>query len=346
MKEHKWRLFVDESGEFTSVNDRSCVVGFLSRVPTTMAEARVKVSVERAFPELPWPYHASYLNHEVAWLLWFESSPENSEMKVRARQILAAAPPVAQPLLDNSRSMLDDGEEPDYDELTKLREYLEAARGYLAFREQVYERRNRVFELIQKSLNSDPAGSHITVVAGLGSPIGEAIFDDHYLSALTVLLERTASLLARTNDSHSVATYVAQRGVKDPVIGRNINLNRSHLERATAAANFPKDRVRFTLDDVLPYRQGTTGLVMADLLANRVWNTRSASLAEVHEAIQMLGPDPTMLGLSGCAATGSARDELLKGSSAEPQRITKVQPSWAREQAAQWIDVLRKEGMQ
>lgn len=344
MKEHRWRLFIDESGGFKSISDRSCVAGFLSRAPSTMAEARVRMSLERAFPELPWPLHASLLNHEVAWLFWLESSPENSTLKTLARQILSAAPAAAQPLLEDARARLKDGEEPDYDGLTQLRRYLQGIRHYPVFRECVQARRNAAFSLIQMTLRHDPENSHFTFVATLGEPVGNTITKDPYLSALVVLLERAANLLARTKNSHCVSIYAATRNVEDSTLGKTIRLNRAHIEQAVATAVFPTEKVRFTLDEVLPYSKATTGMMMADLLANRVWNMRSAGLAQVHQAIEMLGPEPTLLGLSGCATTGVARDEILRGPQAELASLSTVRPHWAQEQAAQWIEISRVEG--
>lgn len=344
MNENRWRLFIDESGEFGKVDDRSCVVGFLSRAPTAMREARLKMGIQQAFPELPWPLHASYLNHEVAWLLWFDAAAHPSELRTLATQILSATPPAVQHLLEKARERLEEDEEPNFEDLNTLRTYLAGARDYLKFKEAIRARRNSVFQLIEESLTIDDSMTNITIVAALGAPVGGSLFDDHYLSALCGLIERTGNLLARTKNTHSVAICAARRGLRDPTIGKNVKLNRSHIETATARAVFPKDLVRFTLDEFLPYDVGRAGLVMADLLANRVWKMRSSKLSEVHSAIGALGVDSRVDGLSGCSTLGLARDEILRGKDAELSRLAGVEPLWGREQAIEWIEVLKKEG--
>lgn len=346
MKEYRWRLFIDESGEFKSFHDRSCVVGFLGRAPTAMAEARVRYSVERSFPEIPWPLHANLLNQEAAWLLWLERSTRTSELKNVAHEILKQAPLPAKPLLQEARASLEEGREPDYRKLKRIRAELHNTVGYLNFREKAKARRNALFKLIHHTLRQDPEHSHITCVATLGDPPNAPGIPDPYLLGLSALLERTANLLAHTGGSHSVAIYAARRDVDDPTLGKRTPLNRSHLERAVADASFPNEAVRFTLDDVLPYAEATTGLVMADLLANRVWKMRSASLTQVHRSIEGLGAEPGLVGLSGCAATGLARALILQGSRAGLDQVGSLRPPWAREQAIQWIAVTHEEGKQ
>jgi len=342
MKELRWQLFVDESGKFLDIEDRSCVFGFLSRVPTQMMEARVRKSLEEAFPEIPWPYHANLLNRTASWLFW--AALTLSPLTYRAIAVLSGAPEQAKGLIERIKSAIDAGEEPAYDDLKRIEKLFEYVDGYREFRNAAKERRNAFLSLIRRALEVDAPGSHSAMLTILGTPRGEKIARDSYLSGLTVLLERTAQALALYEGTHVVDLHVATRDVFDPVLERSVKLNRSHLEFASKNAHLPLDKVRFSLNATLPFRHATAGLMIADILCNRAYKTRSQPLDCLHRTLDAFGVNTAHDKFSFFASTGVARDEILRGPHADFDKLEAVKPDWAREQAIAWIQTNNQEG--
>jgi len=342
MREQRWQLFVDESGDFSHIEDRSCVVGFLSRAPSELAQERVRKSLHIAFPEVPWPYHAKLLHLKASWLFW--AARTQSPLTFAAVRLFAAAPEGTKHLIRRIQGQLNDGKEPDYEDLTRMEELMRCEVGYRAFCYAAKERRNSLLRHLKLALEVDSLGTHRVVMAGLCSPHGEQIARDSYLSGLTVLLERTAQSLLLSGGTHQVALHVATRDVLDPVLGKEVLLNRSHLEFATQSARFRTERVRFSLNETLPFADATPGLMVADILANRALKVGTAHLMALHEALNSLGVQTCVGELSFCASTGVARDEVLLGPDSDIEKVKDVQPSWAREQAVAWISAAHVEG--
>ncbi len=342
MKEQKWQLFVDESGPFVHIEDRSCVLGFLSRAPTEIMQIRVQTSLEKVFPEIPWPYHANLLNRGVTWLFWAARTP--SALTHDACALLAGAPEQAQILIERVKEQLEGGQEPAYEHLTQIEKHLRFVDGFKPFCMAARERRNAFLRLLRYALEVDTPGTNCAVMATLGTPHGAAIARDPYLSGLTVLLERTAHALSLLGGTHIVDLHVATRNVLDPVLDTKVKLNRSHLEFASKNACFDLDKVRFSLNETLPFQHATAGLVLADILANRAYQMRSSSLQNLLDSLSDFGVQAIHTGLPFCASVGIARDEILQGPQADPEKLREVKPTWAREQAEAWIAAHKQEG--
>ena len=110
-----WVLFVDESGNFSDASDVVAVGGLLLRDSPALQPHVLKASLQRAVPELPWPFHAAFVNQPayVALAASVKPTPENNTLRSAIERARGLLEDEDRPRTKAVRKSLESGIEPE-----------------------------------------------------------------------------------------------------------------------------------------------------------------------------------------------------------------------------------------
>ena len=356
--EQSWNLFFDESGRFDDSHDDVVVAGLLVREDVeSFWASRLRATLERAVPALPWPLHTwllyqpSYLVAVGAWLgdeVATERMGEPVAGHVRAAiHLLRLAAPGG---LDTAVDSLARGCEPRKDDLDILQSALRTHQPglFCLLRDDLLLLLATVGRILRvcSSEPHAPVGA-VNLVAAGEARRGDArrsSDDDRYLCLLECAVERAASAVAQREGPAHIWVHALTRHVRDPLLGRAVPLHIRHLGPlcTRVRSEVAPERVRVVQASTPRYDADVRGaLVLADLVANRSRHClRHASLAAVHRQLGQKLPGPaltTSTGLSHVACTGEPWDYLHRDGRGERP----TGRAWAVTQALQWAPAWR-----
>lgn len=359
-REIRWRLYVDESGKFDSLDDEVLALGLLVRTDVSATEgANLRRSLQTAAPELPWPLHAAELNVPVYHALAAYAGRSGSgggaakgedDLPDRVVAILRTG---FERELETALSSVRAGQKPEGKALKALDQALRRASRRIYEEVQSRSRKAlasvfRVMESLARAGNDAPDAPAVMIVLAGESSRGDASpgvdpavdrGSERYLTVLECLLERTGDVVARRGGRHNVILEVLSR----PSFNQARHLgNVSRRVQAGVAAP-----VRLTAMQPLRFDAQVSGaLVLADAAANRarrsLVDAPNASLLDFEDSLQKGLSAPVRGGsppLSNLAATGRARfhvQEARHGRSSDPALLEREVRRWAKEQALEW----------
>lgn len=359
----RWRLFIDESGDFDGPRGAPVVGGFLIEDGSPALNGpRTRDALRRAAPWVRWPLHAWLLRRPVMHAVWARvasGAPEQAEAAAKALEACASGPFAA--AVGRTRA----GGEPSGEELDHLERRLrtEGADAWRALARLSDGVRAAVLEVVQAIAGEERvwlvAASETQPDEPLEAP---AELPGPYIPMLATLLQRVADALLEVGGDHQVDVTPLTRGVVETAVGRRVPLHVRHVATAAADAvgatrtiNSAGGSVRINPGlparfdaDVLP------ALVLADLAANsaRYFLRRAFDpLGVVRAAIEdELGARTAFPGARGghLAAAGAARrhvDAQRVGAAGGVGVGLTARPRdrrWAVEQAGVWAGIVRE----
>jgi hypothetical protein len=355
----KWSLFIDESGAFEGpVPGRtglsSAVGGLLVRADCeAVSPRRLREALTSAFPEVPWPLHATYARIPAMYALWRRGEPAFEWLVQRQPEDL-----------DQVLAAIDAGRDPDYDVVRRLDAHLRVERPDLhaslsvrasAFRDRV----RRLLERVQRA-QDEPALLFVAAAEASAGEAFEAARDDPYLTMLEVLLERVLDALAQLPGRHVVHVSALRRDVHEPRLRRGVPLHARHLgltiERAHLATRGSppneRDPVRLVPATTPRYDPSVAaGLVLADLVSNLTIALLSVdvTLSALERGVRSttaLSIDWPGGGLPSTAASGAPRELVARAREAGARPPSDALPDgllqWTAEQGRRWAHHLRQ----
>lgn len=348
-----WVLYLDESGQFEKQHDAVTVAGLLVNMslpgPTVQA---VDAVLRRRFPELPWPFHRTYLD-QVAYVALAAAirTRERPGGHYPAGLVSAAQEAAARLELhapEETRAVLQALErrrEPAYAHVSRLSRLLWDREPALA---RVFEDRTReIWAQVRQAaglIAGSPPGPRgflaVSSETRLGDGGGDA--DERYFGLLEALLRRTLAVLRSLAGEHCVSVRVLGRNVVDSAVSAPRRLMMQDVDRVIAkVVSDGTPSVRFRAEGVVRYDSTIeVQYVLADFFANqtrRVLRDPGCGLADAERALSAgLGlavrsgaPPRTHL-----AATGDAQ-RYVTGEIADLQDGD-GRRRWAVEQAREW----------
>lgn len=367
-----WDLYVDETGNFSDVEDRAAVCGLLIARGTPSGEPGVlRATLERALPHVAWPHHAAHLHLESFHLLSIERARRDgfevvpglsAEVLEQARTVLRKRDAEA---LRECRAALRERREPEIPMLRRLERHMAEALPRES-RRLLSDQVRRVRDAVRKALaplGAEMGSGHGAVIfaAAEASP-GDACgkrdpFADRgtrrYGTLLVALFERLGISLARLRGDHHVRIEVLSKPLVDSARSRPVHLEVEHVAEL-AAGSRPPGTVMLSPTRVVFYPDAHGGLVLADAVAHAVGReTRDRHgidrpLAEIEASlldrfgVDVRVGDPPLPDL---ASSGAPRRFIARG---EPAAVARAGledvARWAREQALEWI-VARELGL-
>ncbi|MFO8072819.1 MAG: hypothetical protein R6V85_13180 [Polyangia bacterium] len=368
----EWQLFVDESGDMTSTDRRSVVIGLAWREDDTREGRRILHDyVRKMLPMVPYPPHATLLHQPASWPAWRRCGSHPRGRGVlwakrcdRALAIIDADDSSAD--VAAYRASLSEGTFPEYDLLRRVGYWLRGRDRRVCDGLALCGAEAQVaYRGLCRALAEfkEPDGCFVVTAAPSLKTDDEADEEDRYATLLEAVLERTASLLAcREGPKRLVRLHVARRWHKDIDLAKFHQLSIPSLARIASASH--KRSVgayvppaldapfRFVIGNVWDANSDPSthpGVVIADWLANRLGlafkalpplsglerATRRVAALPLTTAMRSL---PEMGPMPAAAADGPARAAVLsayeRGLHAE---VSAIAPPWAREQAERWI---------
>jgi len=340
MAEHRWSLYVDESGDFGDP-ERGVVIGGVLVRGLRVEPSAIREALERIAPGLPWPLHANRLGLP-AWLAAAHATRQallrsGNEFAADRRQVLIDAWHRVRELHPARAEII----EAELTDGAERRKTVDAAR-FLS--KDLVGHEHKVAHAMTRELRADIA----RVFAGLQveafhivfageSEVGQEIEGDRYLALLPSLTRRAAKIVARAGGPAVIRLQILERNVADPVIDRTENLHLRHLRSALAAGRV--GQVRTVTEGIQVFRGDVDPLlVCADFAANRGLFpcTSKEPLRVTEELLTRMLQRPMHSGeppRSHLAASGIAED--IEQGKASPVIRPPVR-RWAIEQAEAW----------
>jgi hypothetical protein len=314
-----WLLFVDESGNFDGPEGTVCLGGLLVEHGSlqTMGCA-LRRGIEKAYPHVPYPPHATELNlaagHLAAWRRWPVRSVHAEKLR-RANEEFESAirTKVLGPLLQGFLNPEGERRRPRFESLEGCDQWLRAcAPKALVLLEDVRDSsRLEMVDFLSKASSSFLKRGQRFLLTGVVECDrhewdGHSASQDRYLALLRTLFEEVFLFLrsgrSGAGGSRTVLVRVASRGIYDAA--RELTVV-DVGEQARSASSFPLYPPEAGLDTVdveaqiEPKFDGKVhaGVVVADFLSNRLRRAaRDGSLgwADVRQAIKCatgLAPD-------------------------------------------------------
>lgn len=352
MNVRRWRLYVDESGDFSDRDARCAVLGLLVEDGAEGFEhARLERALRAAAPDVPWPIHAWLTRKPAMYLLWPLLAAEKTDAvppRAHAEALSWAlhAHPGATGAYEAAMARLRRGRDPRLEDLETLQSALARA-SYLA----PYTRARRA---TREALARVAAAAAQRSAASLAF-VADAGYDgdgDRYLDALTGLFERLTDALGAFEGAHEVRAHVLGRSVEEPTLGKRVPLHVRHVAACASAAGaaLSQRQVRVVPEVVSRFDASTdAALVLADHQVNRVapLAARAEALRALLASIVDTARMPASLeGLTLAAAAGTPREVVTRArerelaSYAEARRRLDQTPDprpWADEQALEWV---------
>lgn len=367
-----WSCFVDESGNLSDDDDEVLLAALLAPVrKDPFFDARLRAAIRKKAPLVPWPFHRWLASKPCIYPLWRERRPgvELAGSVDDACERAIAVWERRQPdLLERLRDVCADGDEPDYNDIRRLRKALKLE-DYPA-----YDRLRRYSEQVCVDVARQPAqllkAGGAAPRSGLAFIAGEDLSDTagddswgRYFELLVRLLERVRDVLVLRDGEQVVNLEVARRYASHPSLsdeGRPTKLTRNHLAEACSHVQpDPEEgqlapRVRLAADTVSHYDdEVAAGIVVADGIANfmRRQLLRRPRLNQLRRAtsgcfeLELHRDEPR---LSHVAATGDPADaiELSRAGQFDEacHRLESLPQKWPKEQATQWVQFFESNG--
>lgn len=364
----EWQLFLDESGRLDG-RELSVVAGVLVPHPRTQSWDRgVREALERLFPAVPYPPHASTLAFTASRAVGCMMSPAPStederRLHARCQPAITALRGATEAEVRALVAAADRGEWPTHTALACADAWL-WARAPLAAAElrAIVEEQDRAFaHALRTMLRAD--GCAVVGAAHLpgadGAPVEATT--DHYLRVVEAALERVVALLrGRATAPVRLWLSVESRHLDDPTLGARVPLMSRQLaevaRRVTAAPWFePAAELRIVVDR--PATKSPSlhpGIVLADFASNRL--RRRIRNGSSYRALRMwlerdLGLDverrPGFTGgdedLPTVAALGVPREAITAAVEGRaPVALGDVRARWAKDQAERWVEAVRR----
>ena len=366
-----WGLYLDESGRFDRPDEAVCVAGvMLQEAPSREADEILRAVYRRIDPIAWYPPHATDLRLPAWWVgAWALASPAARAAHPAARTIEHAAALCAQasasPELAEMFTALDRRRRPKHGPLASASRWLQRAHPAVdrALRDLALDVERRYQAVAGALLERFGPDRCFAVVASDDGHTSPSPVDppDRYLALLVTLLERVFALLrARPAERHTVRLFVAERDVRDPLVGERKLRPQDVSACVRLAERFPLDAptaptdpwVRLVATLTMPYEEvAPPGVVLADFVANRCrrplmtnasWDDLRRELTAATRlpfeatarSCSTLGPRPTV------ATTGSPRVAIARaftpdGIEAPPD----LSPGWRAEQSRRWTEI-------
>lgn len=309
-----WSLYLDESGDFDR-DGGSLVAGLLVEAPLSHDLA---VELERALSiehlGVAWPPHARALNSPDQLRRDIEES--GTSLTDAGRTFFERATPDAQSdRLTEARGVIRDG-------LARLSHLTGAA---------VY-----VVGAVRRPEGHGPV-----------PPIGQVQVDP-YVDTLAAVFGRVALALRRSGGSVLIDTCVAERNVLHAELQKRMALRPvfvSQIAGAVTKAIPGCAHVRFQPFQIGHFTHATAGVVAADHVANRLFRGvaghRHLRWRDVVRQIDRDTGLPVERGGPLLGAAGALHDATVAAANGAPvPPLVDRAPTWAREQAQAWVEVL------
>ncbi len=310
--EHRWHLFLDESGDFLEGSTwAACVAGVLVRddAPRELA-ANLRTMIERAVPIAPYPLHTSHANLPPWWLAAWALADDArraafSKLHPREAALLPGWLAEARARLGGREDLrpffdaLDARRMPDYDTLTAVRGALAGqlplvSRSLGVLIAHFRQRLGAMLDLLAEAYSE--RGCHLVAAAWFPEQDRDGELEgSRYLYTLSALFERIlATLRERGPALHRVDAHVARLEIDHPTLAASrrtfllraadVGLAVRRAERSPLAPRAPSpDRapVRIVPDVPAAYDANAhPGLVFADHLSNTLWNAMNDGRAQ------------------------------------------------------------------
>jgi hypothetical protein len=367
----RWRLFIDESGDFKRSDADPIVAGvLLGEGPAECDETWIRQILIKELPFIPWPFHGWVTRRPLMYALWPEvrvnnSAPGTEDAAKKALKLLQdRAPELLQKVLDQTKTG-DPKKRGDVKALERIVQRFDRE-SFKCLEACMKRARNRLRKTAQLVGRSSAATIIVAAEGERGDAIPESGGGDRYLNLLEALLQRAAdALLERKEDKaveYELRIHVLTRYVMEPVLGRQIPLraqdvgrvagegigapNRT-LSRGLATVRLVPEQSSNWIDDL------RAGLVLADYVSNEavIW-LHQAPTPSVDKLCRRLKDHTKFRAsfhegnkLAHTAASGEAL-RFLKFQRKEPDPPTvhfsgKGQLRlWAQEQANEWGGII------
>lgn len=236
----RWKLYVDETGDFANRDGAVAVVGVLTREDALPPPALLRARLLAAVPWAPWPLHAAHLLHPMFYVLAREvaeasSAPAYTDVAGALRDVGVGD----EPLLARCRALVSAGKLPRIDELNTLAAHLDRDRR-TRLRDRLGDDYWRLIRVLRQLCDAAaPDSLAISLVAAVEGSRGAAMpasvdspdpASVRYLSMLGALEERVLDILGSLpGEAHLVELHVMTRSVHDSALGTRTALHPRHL---------------------------------------------------------------------------------------------------------------------
>lgn len=357
----RWKLYVDESGDFSNRDQAVAVAGWLVRRdnPAARPDALLRSLLPLA-PEPLWPFHHRDLNFAAAWAigalaaqdqgLAVPEQPGLPSLAALGTSLHASVRGMPMAVLFKSWRRSPHGSwEGAHQGLRTLDSIWRdtSPEDYASALAWVRAHEGRVSGLLRQVRAEALATPDCLLVAAGETARGDAVppprgaTTDRYLGVLGCLLQRVRALLDRVDGTHEVEVDVLDRTVSWR--GREARLTSDILVALADSVAVPlgeRTTLRFVVSRWEPGL--APGLVVADFLANRARRMleSNASLQTVENAARATTGLATRAGVpprSALAATGGPWAWVVDlAERLAPLPLRPVNKRWVVDQAREW----------
>jgi hypothetical protein len=346
----RWQLFVDETGRFGDVESPVACVGLLlARDHPEAQEHRLRLSLGRIAPQLPWPFHAAHLNLPVYYALGRAAQAHPMD-----RVVLEGLRERAPELLGSVLDALARGRRPRYELVLQLdRLCAPHSRAYEELEKERARFRAAVLRHVRALTGAGPEGTEGTegpgrvllfcaaeasdAAAAPEIPDRFQVDSARYLALLETLLQRVVHVLARWpgGEVHDVGAQVLTRDVSDIARGTRRRMCAADIEAILDRLGDGSERVRVRVEAVPDFTAAVHPMmVVADFAANRSYGVlaqgRRGCLTEVETQLRSRA--------GGSVRSGTPPRSHVSSFTHPPAPPEAVQAfCWAVEQAAEWM---------
>ena len=350
----QWWLYIDESGRFERRQDNVSVGGVLAVDDSLITHTnKLKATLQRLAPEMPWPLHAAFYGLPLALGLAARVNPERRRNE-RGERLHRLGIDASQALMEHHKQVdafvasFQNGREPTSPEGTlsifDLDRLLQAA-APSTWRNLS----NACVELraeIARALVAVAPAADVAVIAvgeterGDGSSGGV----DRYLGLLRATARRAGQLVRARAGEHRIEVVPLQREVRHPEFGDGMPLNTREVQPILDAAVAGIVGVKLRAHPAPKWNgQMHSALVFADFIANsaRAVLASTDRLSATEEGLQaLLGAPVRSASGSHLHASGLADDIVAAGgllAEHERRAAASTVKRWAIEEARERV---------
>jgi hypothetical protein len=251
-KVQRWRLFIDESGDFADLEGEVVVAGRLVPEGGPNSHPRqIRKALESAAAGLVWPLKTTELNQPVFVVLLSQHEGNDSALDSAADSVRRRFDEVAGEYLKTARAALGASRPSPHVALQFLQAVAWGHEDFTRIEDQVLEARALVGRCIGTMSADTSALGAMLIACGetIQGDVSQVLASDdetgRYLSLLEGVLERAVDMIARLPDRHEMLLEILDWDVSEQILGEARRI-RLHHYRHVAPSTAPQvpDHVR------------------------------------------------------------------------------------------------------